>query len=74
MKGAGWIGIVVLAVGALMIYAGYTNVDPLDVLRSILRNEPMDADELRKLKMRKKLKDSPAGVAPGVGNVEGIAV
>lgn len=41
MKGMGWIGIVLIAGGVLMIWAGFQNVNPLDVLRSVLNNEPV---------------------------------
>lgn len=44
MNRAGWIGILVIGAGVLMIWSGYTGVDPLEALRSILRNEPLPDD------------------------------
>lgn len=41
MKGAGWLGIVGIAGGVLMIYSGYTGAPLLDVVRAILRGEPV---------------------------------
>lgn len=43
MKRAGWLGIVMIALGALMIWAGFNGVKLVDVIGSILRGEPLDA-------------------------------
>jgi hypothetical protein len=43
MKGAGWLGIVAIGVGVLMIYSGYTDTPALAILRSVLRGEPLPA-------------------------------
>lgn len=41
MKGAGWLGILMIAAGALLIWAGYEGVSIIDAIRSILNNEPL---------------------------------
>lgn len=46
MKRAGWLGIVLIAVGALMIWAGFNGVRLTDVIGSVLRNEPLPAPEM----------------------------
>lgn len=41
MKRAGWLGILMIALGALMIWAGFNGVRLTQVIGSILRNEPL---------------------------------
>lgn len=45
MKGAGWIGILMIGAGVLVIWSGFQGVSPLDVLGSVLRNEPLPASD-----------------------------
>lgn len=41
MKGAGWLGILMVGAGSLLIWAGFEGVSIVDVMRSVLNNEPL---------------------------------
>lgn len=41
MKGSGWIGILLIGVGALMVYAGFTNQPLVAILAAVLSNKPL---------------------------------
>ena len=41
MKRAGWIGIIAIAIGVLMVWAGYQNVSLLAALKAVLSGEPL---------------------------------
>lgn len=44
MKGAGWLGFILIGVGALLIWAGFQGVSAFAVVRAILSNEPVPRD------------------------------
>lgn len=67
MKGAGWLGIVMIALGALMIWAGFNGVKLVDVIGSILRGEPLDALESTRGSRGESGFDEDAGAGDGGG-------
>lgn len=39
MKGIGFVGIVVMVAGGVLIYSGFTNIPPLEIIAALLRGE-----------------------------------
>lgn len=48
MKGFGWVGIILIAAGAVTIWSGYQGVSVVSVLQSVLTNSPMPGSDAAK--------------------------